>query len=282
MNFTVSSTIIAAIEAQQVYLTPVLGSYELAFQFAGTIHASTDDIYRWITISGARVTLRAQKGQVDIGFAVPDKATVIRQVKGIGHANVALKLLLQPHQLEVLESLRDGGDLHFALKFHGRGGSSAEAVFDQEEHYTDFHIDVPESSWVTQLNGSRAGRILLLEVKLPFNEGPAVPHPCLRHLNRAQQLLIQGDWRECVSECRQFAEELGGSNLAPALDRLSTGRKSMTKDERETVLLAALHHYCHLAAHSESRNGELDFGRADAKLAVSLAASLAEYHFRRS
>ena len=53
----------------------------------------------------------------------------------------------------------------------------------------------------------------------------------------------------------------------------------MTKEDREDLLIAALQHYGHLAAHSESQQGQLEFSRADAKLALSLAASLAEHRF---
>jgi hypothetical protein len=41
-------------------------------------------------------------------------------------------------------------------------------------------------------------------------------------------------------------------------------------------ILAALHNYSHLAAHSGSKGG-VDFDRADAKLALSLAAALAAH-----
>ena len=88
-----------------------------------------------------------------------------------------------------------------------------------------------------------------------------------------------GDWRSCISECRQFAEELGGTKLAPALQMLCTDRRRMTKGDREDLLVAALQHYGHLAAHSESQRGQLEYRRADAKMAVTLAASLAEHRF---
>jgi hypothetical protein len=116
--------------------------------------------------------------------------------------------------------------------------------------------------------------MLLLEVRLP-NGG--IRHTAKRHLLRAQELFAAGDWRGCVSECRQFAEELGGGKLAPAIDMLRTDRRGMTKEDREDLQIAALQHYCHLAAHSESQRGQLEYRRVDAKLALSLAASLAEY-----
>ena len=71
-------------------------------------------------------------------------------------------------------------------------------------------------------------------------------------------MFASGDWRSCVSECRQFAEEIGGGRLTAAIDMLTTGRRTMTKQDREDILTAALQHYGHLAAHSESQRGELE------------------------
>jgi len=53
----------------------------------------------------------------------------------------------------------------------------------------------------------------------------------------------------------------------------------MTKDRLETLIVASLQHYGHIATHSESKGGEMNYSRADAKLALSIAASPAEYHF---
>lgn len=69
--------------------------------------------------------------------------------------------------------------------------------------------------------------------------------------------------------------------LGPALEKLSSSRKSMTKYECADTIIAAIQNYGHAATHSESRNGELEYSRADAKLMISLAASLAEFHFNQ-
>jgi hypothetical protein len=280
MDFTVNSKIIAALQIQGVQLRPLLGAYELSFVLSGTVHGKSDDMYRWIAISGARVTLRSKDGhQIELGLAKSDKAAVIRQSDNSTPIGIELKAVLLPHQVEMLEAARDGGDLNFKLNFYARASTSKNENYDWEEPVTEMTVHVPESAWVAQLNSSKASRILLFEVRLPLADGANVRHPADRHLIRAQELLMNGNWRECVSECRQFAEELGGDRLAPALDKLAASRRLMDKDEREAVIIAALQHYGHSAAHSDSKHGELDYKREDAKLALSLAASLASYHF---
>jgi hypothetical protein len=283
MDFTVNSKIIASFQPQAVQLVPLLGNFELGFLFSGTVHGKSDDMYRWLAISGARVALRTKGGGIlDLGLATSDCAVVIRQGDNTHGDQFTLRLVLQPYQIDLLEAARGGSDLNFKLKFFARGSTSKSEPQDWEERGDmSLEVHVPESVWARQMNESKADQILLFEVRLPTGSEGALAHPAARHLVRAHQHLTGGNWRECVSECRQFAEELGGDKLAPALDRLSSGRKSMTKDEREMVLVAALQHYGHLAAHSESKHGELDFDRADAKLALSIAASLASHFFRR-
>lgn len=282
MELTVNSKIIASVQLHVLQLAPMLGSFELVFQFAEFIHGKSDEVYRWLTISGGRVTLRTQGGNhIELGMARPDGQLVIRQADNSRNDQFSLKLALQPYQIEMLEALRAGSDLNFKIRFLLRGNTSKSDGGDWEE-LGDNSIDVtvPQSAWAQQMTLAKADHILLFEVRLPAGD-TVTAHPAARHLLRAREHLTGGNWRECVSECRQFAEELGGSRLSPALQQLSSDRRAMTKDERSTVLVAALHHYAHLAVHSESQHGDLDFDRADARLALSIAASLASYYFRR-
>lgn len=276
MDLAVNNRIIASVQPPTVQLIPVLGAFELAILMRGAVNATTDGIYRWLTIASARISMRPKAGDpIQLGRAVPDNNVVVRQVSNPGYFDFALKLSLHPYQLERLEAERDGGDLTLILSLLARAGSSDKQDGDWEQHVGDMQIVVPESAWIAELNRSKAGRLLLLEIRLPTG---AARHPAEKHLLRAQELLATGDWRNCVSECRQFAEELGGTRLAPAIEMLRGDRKVMTKDDREALIIASLQHYSHPAAHSESRHGELDYSRADAKLALSLAVSLAEYH----
>lgn len=275
MDLTVNSRVIAAVEIRPVQLGRLLGAFELIIPFSGTVHAAADGVQRSLSIAGARIVMRTKNGQtVQLGRAVPDNGTLVYQSGSPGRADFALKLVLQPYQLEALESERDGGDLHLTIVLQARAASSDQPGGHWEQYLGETPVTVPRSLWIEQLNQSGAARLLLVEVRLPDG---GIRHPADRHLLRAQELFASADWRGCVSECRQFAEELGGGKLAPAMDMLRTDRRGMTKEDREDLLVAALQHYCHLAAHSESQRGQLEYRRADAKLALSLAASLAEH-----
>lgn len=277
MNLTVGSRIVASVDVTTVQLTPILGAFELVISLTGHVYGMSDGIHRSLTIGSARVLMRSKSGQpVQLGRAVPDSLIVIRQANNSNHLNFALKLILHPHQLEKLEAERNGGDLNLSLALLARASASNNEGGDWEEPLGESPIIVPKSTWVARLNESNAGRRLLLEIRLP--EG-TMRHPAERHLLRAQELFAEGAWRNCVSECRQFAEELGGTRLGAAKEMLKNEGRAMTKEEREALIIASLRHYAHMAAHSESKNGALDYSRSEAKLALSVAASLAEHHF---
>jgi len=262
-----------------VQLVPLLGAYELSFPFSGVIHEKSDGLYRALTVDGARVIAKSKGGlQTDMGFARPDTFTQLRQSDTPGRTNVTLKIILQPHQVELLDRERDGEGLAFVLRMSLRGSDSKNGPLDWPEH-VEINLPVSQSEWIAQLNAAKAGHVLLFEVKLPIADGAAARQPALKHLTLALDLMRPRNWRQCVAQCRQFAEELGGDSLSGALKELATDRKAMTKESRESALLAGLQHYAHLAAHSERQLGTMEFERRDAKLALSLAAVLAEHHF---
>lgn len=125
MDLTVNSRIIAAVGIRPVQLGRLLGAFELIIPFSGAVHAATDGIQRSLSIAGARVAMRPKSGQiVQLGRAVPDNATLVYQSGSPGRADFALKLVLQPYQLEALESERDGGDLHLTIVLQARAASS--------------------------------------------------------------------------------------------------------------------------------------------------------------
>lgn len=278
MDLTVNSKNIVALQAHPVQLVPMLGCFELVMPFTATVYGMTDGLYRCLTITGARLSLRDKTGSVlAIGRMEPDCAVVLRQGNNAQRMDFSLKLPLQHQQLERLEVARDGGNLDFVLRFLTRG-STDKSREDWEEYVGEMPAQVPQSAWVVQYNSAKAGNVLLFEVRLPNS---SLRHPAEKHLLKAQGLLTGGDWRNCVNECRQFAEELGGARSALALDKLAISRRTMTKDERGDAIVAAIQNYGHAAAHSESKHGELEYNRADAKLMLSLAASLAEFHFNQ-
>ena len=102
-DLTVINRVIAAVEFRPVQLGRLLGAFELVIPFSGTVHPASDGTYLSLSIAGARVAMRAKNGQiVQMGRAVPDNGTTIRQYDNPARIDFALKLPLQPYQLEAL------------------------------------------------------------------------------------------------------------------------------------------------------------------------------------
>ncbi len=287
MNLSVFNKGIGEFRVAATVLRPVLGRVELVFNFAGTVYSATGHSpgskevqFLWLRVSGARIKLKGAGNEMtDLGTAIPDRPLVIRQMENSRDDNFSLALPLDYHQIELLESVRNGGNLAFTISLLARGGMIGSDFLGQDESdRSQFHASVPQSEWIKQLNDAKVADILLFEVRLPA-KGQAIAHPAARHLVAAQQLFLEGKWRPCIAECRQFAEELGGDPMQATFNKLAQDRRTMTTDERILALLGALQHFAHNAAHSEAKHGDLDMDRADAKLALSVAASLANHYF---
>jgi hypothetical protein len=285
MDFTVNSMVVAKIRPVQTILNRLLGSYELIFRVGLTVLPIREDKTHRMAISGARVTINSPGGEItDLGFARSDKASVVMQYAHMrDHEHWDCAMTLAPYQLEMLETLRNGGDLNFTLSFMARSNTSpADAVDWEEQGQFALNFPVDQSAWIKQLGHAKADNIFLFEVRLTTDQNGVLSHPADRHLLKAREQFLAGHWRECVAECRQFAEELGGSGMDAAFNKLTTDRRTTTKEDRELALVGALQHYGHLAAHSGRKHGELDMDRADAKLMLSIAAALAGRFFARS
>jgi len=134
MDLTVNSRIVAAVEIRPIQLGRVLGAFELAIPFSATVHAAGDGIYRSLTISGARIAMRAKNGQtLQVGHAVPDNGVIVRQNDNPTRADFTLKLPLQPDQLEALEAERDETDLSLTIALQARAASSEQPGTDWEQ-----------------------------------------------------------------------------------------------------------------------------------------------------
>jgi hypothetical protein len=187
-----------------------------------------------------------------------------------------LVLPLQPGQLAAIEQSRNAGDITFELLVSGVGTDQSG---DQPTQY-QWRIDIPRSEWLQKLRSADARNILLLEVPLPLADQSKEWTAITNDLQRAEANFRDGDYRGCVSLCRNVLDEVGHQKFGnkewarPLLDRLAKNRTEMTATEREGALWAVARHYAHLAHHSPSDGGVLNYSRAEAQLLLRMVASL--------
>jgi hypothetical protein len=275
---TVGSRIVANVALSRVSLVPILGGFELVFGVHG--HTTADEANYWLMANSAQVQVGNEQGDLwRLGAARSDSVIRIRTGKSAMTVSSELRMPLTTQQLAAIEDLRAGGDLRFQLALLGEGGPEVRPGEVHAVHDT-LWLGLGRSDWIVQLRTARAMDILLLEVAMPLLEPSEANRSISDALKRAQKLLAEGHYSECVINCRKAIEGLATMqgrlrNWSPdALRRLANGREAMTKEEREVALEASLFHFASLAAHDAST----EFRRRDAKLAVTLVASLVAHH----
>jgi len=277
-QFALSSLVIANVDVQAVQLHPILGGYEIWLPVSFDTDAPRENAKpRWARIFSARVSLAKQgHNPREVGTAFLDQPVVIDQAQRSFPQLVLFKLPLQPYQLSILEEYRNGGDFQVELILSMTGGEAGRAYGTPEQQ--TIKKTVPQSDWVAQLNGAKALNIVIVEIPIPMVDPSHEQSAIFRHIAHARKHLVEGNFKECVAECRQLAEEIGGQDLGAVKGMLCTDKESMGKQERVRAILWALQHFTHLAAHSASRGGIADYTRSDASLILSLASALTAYH----
>ncbi|MEQ9087085.1 MAG: hypothetical protein RIE23_07815 [Pontimonas sp.] len=121
--------------------------------------------------------------------------------------------------------------------------------------------------------------MILLEVPLAIGAHSEIWKAIEDNLRRAEKQFNLGDYHARVASCRTIVQDLGALRFnekdwsASVLGRPAIDRKGMSKEEREFGFWGALRHYTHQAHHGDSKGGEFQYTRAEAKLVLTLTAS---------
>ncbi|MBJ7410392.1 MAG: hypothetical protein JHD15_08515 [Phenylobacterium sp.] len=255
-------------------LQATIGGFDLVFGLQ--LRTVTPDPQYWAVLHSGGVEVAAVGGAWKrLGQALPSAPVHIDTTPN-GHSSTCeFRLPLTIRHLASLEELRDSGDLQIKFIMFGTGGPVGHAERNDRIH-NELYAHVPQSVWVRALNDAKALDVLLLEVPMPFLEQTPEHWESTTALRNAQRLFVAGDFAESVARCRTAIESMtrriGRSErwTGPVFDTLKEKRQELTKDERELVVEAALFHFTHLGAHPD----EVEITRRDAKLALSLTASV--------
>jgi hypothetical protein len=269
---------LGSVRAEQISGRQGVGASELRFSLAWNIGPKRQDA---ISIFDTRIWVSvAPEGRnqaVPLGSAQPETSWCDETRDGHPYdSHVMYRLGVPNSQLLALEELRQGRSLVFTLDVRGNsyGPRGVRSLDDQ------LQLRVNVSDWSRVLKECGAADVLLVGVHMPLNGG-AHGRAALDLVKRANEHLVFGHYTAAVAECRRAVESLWKSaNLTtPARDarkRLVNmdGQLSMSKRDRELALGEALRIFCHTAHHVGHDAEPEIFGRTDAALAVSTAASL--------
>ncbi len=271
---TVNARSIADAWTSAVDLKPVVGAYEFVFVVHVSVHAGEEG-WPHVSIIGARVNVESDDGaQQLLGFARPQQPFDIVPLPHPRHGSYVLHLPVQPGQVAALEKLREARDLTFRLMLVGTGKD------DEGSHIVRAILNgfpVARSDWLRRLGAAGVRNVILLEVPLPIHESlPGSSAEITSSLQRAETQYRGGDYTACVGSCRLVIEALGknlGIDWNAALSYFSKGRKSMTKQQREEALYAALRHYTHPPHHVSDGGDPKVYTRQEAQLALTLTCT---------
>jgi hypothetical protein len=209
-----------------------------------------------------------------IGAEVPEVPLEIKTEPGYDLRQVLARVTLNNGQLFILDKLRKGGavsfDLHISAIAVGPNG-----IWPQHDQV---RVPVQLENWSTLLKDLGGPDYFVVEIGLPNCSDSHPLFPAVERIRRAKSLFIAGRYDTVVAECRMAAEGalklLSKDDVEGALQEWGTGKRKMSKFQREILLLESLRHYTHLAHHVEGGGASEVFTIDDARMALATIASL--------
>ncbi len=254
---------------------PGVGSYTLVIHLQLSIYPPKSETFF------NNLSIRIDWGdnrQRMLGSAIPDESQPIT-IPQSPDKTICFRMLISKHQLEAIESLRNGGDFPLSIWLTGNVIQSDRMTnIYQHEIFT-----VKQQEWVEALASMEYRRTFLFELPIPFVENEQEPAGHI--IRKAQNHLLRGQYDECVGECRKLLEvyALDDSDkklLKSAREKYKgtqDARQSMDIPERILILREALVHTTHPAHHhSNDDSYSRDQARAILGSTISMLSNFSE------
>lgn len=273
LNYTSDNAVVADLRFEHLSIQAGVGHYLLAFSIRFDTAIHTTGVYSLSHLQ-AKVQVHAPGGPAAmLGRADVDSTTAIRADQFRHSPGLVFELQLTPQQLQALEEIRDGGDLHFRLRISGqvqKTGLEPMPAHDQVE------ARIGQSAWIKELNSCGFSTTLLLEVPL----APVGAGKLAEQLAQARQMYLTGHYDQVVAQCRKVLEAVDDANPASTakVDQLfHSSRSKMSVDERLQLLRDVTKHYTHPAHHGDQKSLDARYTRGDARMILTIAAALAAH-----
>jgi len=186
-----------------------------------------------------------------------------------------MEIELDARRVEAIEETRRGGGFLLRLDIRGQltQGPRPRPAFES------IHHPVNQATWVEVLAQMGYGRTLLLEVPMPAIEETPRLADSVKHLEKAQQAMLRGEWREAAGCCRDVLEALadavGDADVSdPEVKTLFVNARAMGKDARLRSLRRALMIMSPPARHADQVATAFEWERRDARVLYAAVAML--------
>lgn len=186
-----------------------------------------------------------------------------------------VRVTLSEGQILHLEKIRAGRDIEFELqlKMIAHGSHGSQPLFES------VRVPLNSSTWARVLTELQGPEYLVLGVSLPRCEHDHPLRFAVERVRSAHALLVNGRYDSAIADCRLALDSIiqitdAAPILETALRTPSSQRETLSKTERELLLLNALRNYTHLAHHLGPNGRPEYYSRDDAALTVSTTAAL--------
>lgn len=280
VSWAMNSTIFAELDLKTLQGGPGLGFYRLIAQVDVTTHSKQ---------TGEEVVVTNISGELWVrGKSDPEHFLGYLRRQGIESplttgqytykVNIPFEIELDARRVEAIERVRLGEDLVFRLSLYGvaHGGREkhSQAVQATLQHRAN------QGTWIEILGQMGYRKIMLLEIPVLGDEvSPQFP-AAAEHLQTAQAHMLRGHFRDAVGACRDVMESLSsalndeGAQLPDAIKSWFDGARAMSKEERLRIVRKALKILTHPARHADEVSTAIEWGPADARAAIIMAAAL--------
>lgn len=227
------------------------------------------------------VTARTSRGELHLGFALPNPAHVISPASPSSTGSVRFTLSLTTPALVALEAARDGGPLELVMSliahpmFIAHYPECAPGV-DIRPAIDAYPFKVPKEQWLALLKGVNSCDTLVIELRL-LTSAPESKSVGRQRIANAVNARNEGRYRSIVQECRIALDALktggfGGRAPDEVAQFLQKNARNLSRAERFSALQIAAQLVLSPAHHDGVPDEE--FSREDADLAIAIAAAL--------
>ncbi len=277
------SHVIADFQPHRVYGEAGLGCYRLKFGLAYSIHAWPDKALEFRNVQ-TEIYVRGETGSDFhfLGESKPEKPLLIRTSRhSITNLKIAFSMTLYEHQLEKIESMRNGEGLHFKLNLAGESFGDGRSEITQNE----LRLFVNQKEWLEVLKQIDYGEFLLFEIPVPSAEQSEELRTAVALMTQARSHFLLGNYGDAVATCRNVLESLAKalkeekkqSQAKKQFKENEQSARAMTQEQRALLIRESVKHFSQLAHHPSSDGAAFIFNRKEALLMLGCTATLISF-----
>ncbi|MBU0622651.1 MAG: hypothetical protein KJ795_12500 [Gammaproteobacteria bacterium] len=275
-----NSTMFADLDAGSIIGIQGLGFYRLQFQLKVATRNTPEEQKITVMNLAGELSVAGLDGKQHYlghvwrqGFNIPLSTST-----HVGTHHVTFEIELDTARLEGIERIRLGGDLKFYLNVHGVINSVQWGA--QQSNQVILCYPANQSAWIKILEQIDFRKTLLLELQLlPEGNNPVYAN-AVKHLQNAQTQMLQGHYRNAVSECRDVLESLStilGDEKEQTPETLKSwflDAQNMSKEQRIRLMRRAFKVLTNASKHADVNAASIEWGATDARTAINMTASL--------